>query len=464
MHGMPGASSGDTNYIKPSVQTMRHLKKELDAVKAENAELTGDLDKALTAAFKLKEDLEAPEPTVRGDGSEFAHLSKDELLVKVADLQVKINNVQAENRGMQKKIKSVNAGELGTLERLGLRDDKEPAELRAQIKSLSVKVGQLEAERDESIRFQANLPAPGAPGGGLPASSATPTLPGGYPGGVQVGAGVQYPSAIQLDSQSGPSVAASTIFPHDSASQVGGHPPYRPSSRPPQASSPLRQVLAEDKARTTPGSPGSPRPSPKTFEPPTVQKTSMVDGKGGMSGAGSQVEKDRHSAQVRRRKKMMAKNKGLVDEKITVIQKAIRGHVARRRIIEKLQHDQPHATDPGIIAADIEVPRGLDIDSLGYQHGGPLDDMHSAVSSAGAGLPWGGGGDSSLGRHSTGAASTIFPHDSVSQVASRNSLKSTSARSAASSRHSGMDFSSEAESSVADEAPTGGYDTDDDDF
>eukprot|EP00041_Stephanoeca_diplocostata_P028498 m.810300 g.810300 ORF g.810300 m.810300 type:complete len:703 (+) comp23384_c2_seq9:301-2409(+) len=281
-HGVGVAS--DAVFVKPSAETMRQLKNENRFLKDEIAKLKTDFSATLDTLHKLRETMTAP-PVAAGDNGKYAGVSREDLIDKCTGLENTVALLQAENRGLDAKRHASEKSTEDVLREFGFDSTASAVELRRALEHLQDENTRLRHETEGSEAHRASSIAGG---------DATPH--------ASVSHNATHATSALGSSTS--SVFFSTNNPLEGA-----------TATPLAKASPER--AAEQHALAA-----------LAAQAPAVPDAPMLSS----SAAGKEIEEAGVKAALRQRKKFFDAHKDQVDAAITLIQKAVRGHVARRRI------------------------------------------------------------------------------------------------------------------------------------
>ena len=303
--GGGGEEGAADSYVKPSVATMRKIKEESRVVKAENAELKGDLEKALKAAYKLRSDLSGA--TGDGAAAKYAGKTPEELVSELVskDKQLALlleekKKAMDETADAEARLSSMAAGG-------GFKDTGEAERLKARVRDLEAEIEAMRIERDGVAGGASSSPPPAAT-----LRSPLATLRRDHDQEVAT-----------------PSVAVSAEQAR-AATQLQAHWRGRQGRR---RSVELRRVqqaapsAADDLASRA---------------PTICDSASLASGdllsqsftSGGRSGAA--VQRQLETTARRQRDRFFKENKAEVDAAITKLQSALRAHIARKRLAAKI--------------------------------------------------------------------------------------------------------------------------------
>lgn len=316
------SGTGDDTVCGVSSATIRRVSDECQALRTENSELKADLQEALAAAYKLREDLSGP-LSGGGDSGRFGKMTRDELVAELLGKEQAMTLLLAESKTASEKLAVREKDITSTLSERGFRSAEEVLDLRSRNESLEAEVSTLRSERDaymarELDGFGGSGIAAAVRSAGSDASTvAVQTSPNRFP----------------------PAHPAETL---NSISTTGQTSLVSRQSRS-QASSISDQHQAISSVRRT----LSPTPSSLSTALESVPTVPDAEGLSACSEIGStytagsksaaKVQHQMQAAAARRRKVWFAEHKEEANAAITLIQSILRGHLARERLSREIE-------------------------------------------------------------------------------------------------------------------------------
>lgn len=313
---------------------LRQLKQEIVALKKENNELKADLNKSLDATFKLKEKLNAP--TITTDTSA---LDKEELAKKVNELEYQVAMIQVEKKDLIKKVESFEKEKNDLASKFGFKDVEEAKLCRLRVQELEEKVKLLEYESGNSVLTQSS------------AQEQVPS-PRSYPTVIPTLVSTNDPSTIPSTSQQQHQLNQQPNELHQQLNQLQQQQKLQQQQhqhqqqqyqqgRQQQHQQDLQQQEQKDEQLKTDTTTNDKKKQANIPAPPVVPDRSP---NAELSTAGEKLEAKKIKQAERKHKAYFEQHKDEIDDRITLIQKAIRGHIARKNIIGRLKNESDDTT------------------------------------------------------------------------------------------------------------------------